>query len=211
MINKVAFWFNQGGSFMWVILVVFAAAWAVILERIIYYYFFANSNGAKLSADVAKALNNNNIEEAKKVASRRKAPVNMLVKTAVESYSNGMNIDEIQENIEQASIRELPKLTQRLNYLSLFGNIGTLLGLLGTISGIQVLFSSLAMVEASQKAAMLAKGIAEAMNTTAFGLIVAIPSMILYTFLFNRQKNITKDLDESVVKVVSYMKKKLEK
>ena len=99
-------------------------------------------------------------------------------------------------------------MSQRLNYLSLFANIATLLGLLGTIAGLQVSFSSLVAVEAAKKATMLAQGISQAMNTTAFGLIVAVPCMILYTILFNKQQALTKDLDEAVVRLLNYMKKK---
>jgi biopolymer transport protein ExbB/TolQ len=101
----------------------------------------------------------------------------------------------------------MPRMITRLNYLSLFSNIATLLGLLGTISGLQASFSSLAAVEASKKATMLAAGIAEAMNCTAFGLIVAVPCMVMYTVLYNKQQQLTKALDESVVRIVNFMKK----
>jgi biopolymer transport protein ExbB/TolQ len=90
----------------------------------------------------------------------------------------------------------------------MFANIATLLGLLGTIVGLQTLFDSLAVVTAEKKAQMLASGIATAMNTTAFGLIVAVPCMIMYTTLFNKQALITKDLDEAVTKLLNYLKKK---
>jgi biopolymer transport protein ExbB/TolQ len=119
-----------------------------------------------------------------------------------------MSPDAVQEGVEEAAIRELPKLSERLNYLALFANIATLLGLLGTIAGLQVSFSSLASVEAAKKATMLAKGISQAMNTTAFGLIVAVPCMIFYTMLNNKQQRLTKELDETVVKTVNLIKKK---
>ncbi|MGD9202510.1 MAG: MotA/TolQ/ExbB proton channel family protein [Chitinispirillia bacterium] len=208
MLDFIAAKFNEGGPFMWVILIVLATACAVILERSIFYFIICRTNGIKLVANVAQALNNDKIDEAIKIVHRKNNPLNVLFQTAVERYSAGMNIDDIQEGVDETAIKEIPKMSQRLNYLSLFANIATLLGLLGTISGLQVSFSSLAAVEAAQKAAMLARGISQAMNTTAFGLIVAVPCMILYTILSNKQKALTKELDEAVVRLLNYMKKK---
>jgi biopolymer transport protein ExbB/TolQ len=71
------------------------------------------------------------------------------------------------------------------------------------------MFGSLAAVEAEKKAAMLASGIAQAMNSTAFGLIVAVPCMVMYTILYNKQQQITKDLDEAIVRLLDYLEKKL--
>lgn len=208
MMELLATKFNEGGPFMWVILVVLAIACAIVIERLIFYFIICNINGAKLVASVAKALNNDNLEGAKKEACCGKAPINKLIQVAIERYSEGMSIDDIQEGVDEAAIKELPKMSQRLNYLSLFANIATLLGLLGTIAGLQVSFTSLAAVEAAKKATMLAQGISQAMNTTAFGLIVAVPCMILYTILFNKQQALTKDLDEAVVRLLNYMKRK---
>jgi biopolymer transport protein ExbB len=135
--------------------------------------------------------------------------VYVLLRTALERYEAGMNIDDIQEGVDEAAINEIPKMSKRLNYLSLFANVATLLGLLGTIAGLQVSFDSLATVEASWKAVMLSQGISQAMNTTAFGLIVAVPCMILFTILANQRDRLVRDLDEAVVKVINYLRKKL--
>lgn len=209
MLETVAVKFNEGGIFMWVILVVFGIACAIVIERFVFYFIICRSNGTRLVAEIAKALNQNNVAEAKKIVCCHKAPVDVLLRTAVERYDSGMKVEDIQEGVEEAAIKELPKMSQRLNYLSLFANVSTLLGLLGTIAGLQVSFTSLAAVEAAKKATMLAKGISQAMNTTAFGLIVAIPCMVMYTILSNLKDRYVKDIDESVVKLMNYMKKKL--
>ena len=209
MVQTLASSFNAGGPFMWVILVVFAIACTVVVDRLIFYFIICRPNGVELVADVAKALNADDVEKAKKVVSGRRAPMNMLMQTAVERFGSGMSFEDIQKGVDQAAIREMPRMTQRLNYLSLFANIGTLLGLLGTIVGLQAMFSSLAAVEAEKKAAMLASGISQAMNATAFGLIVAVPCMVMYTTLYNKQQRITKDLDEAVVRLLDYLEKKL--
>jgi biopolymer transport protein ExbB/TolQ len=208
MIQALAKGFNDGGPFMWVILIVFCVACAVVLERIVFYFLVCKPNGASLVSEAVKALNAEKAEDAKRAVTRRKAPMNMLLSAAVQSYSEGLSYDDIQESVDETAIKEMPRMTQRLNYLSLFANIGTLLGLLGTIVGLQDMFRSLAAVEAEKKAAMLAAGISQAMNATAFGLIVAIPCMVMYTTLYNKQQHITKDLDEAVVRFLNYLKKK---
>jgi biopolymer transport protein ExbB len=208
LIQGLAQQFNAGGPFMWVILIVFAVACTVTVERLIFYFIICNPNGVRLAAETAKALNADDVEKAKKIVCCRHAPMNVLLQTAVERYAAGMSFDDIQEGIDETAIKEMPRMTQRLNYLSLFANIGTLLGLLGTIVGLQSMFASLAAVEAEKKAAMLASGISQAMNATAFGLIVAVPCMVMYTTLYNKQQQITKDLDEAVVRLLNYLKKK---
>jgi biopolymer transport protein ExbB/TolQ len=205
----LADFFNHGGPFMWVILIVFAVACAVALERLIFYFVMCRNDTARLVADLARALNEDRIDEAHRIALRKKAPVNMLLAAAIDCFKAGMPLPDIQEGVDEAAIKELPRMTQRLNYLSLFANIGTLLGLLGTIAGLQQMFSSLAAVEAEKKAAMLASGISQAMNATAFGLIVAIPCMVLYTAFFNKQAHLMRDLDEAVVRFMNYLRKKL--
>ena len=209
MVETIARNFNAGGPCMWVILMVLAVACAVVIERLIFYLIVCRGSAVGTVAKIAAALNRDDPKEAGRLVGSRRAPAMVLLRTAVERYTEGMRAGEIREAVEEAAIREMPRMTQRLNYLSLFANIATLLGLLGTIAGLQVSFTSLASVEATKKAAMLAQGISQAMNTTAFGLIVAVPCMVCYTLLNNMQRERVKDLDEAVVRLLNYFKKKL--
>jgi biopolymer transport protein ExbB len=208
MVQKLAGWFNAGGPFMWVILGVLAAACAIMLERLVFYYLFCRVDGVMLVSRLAQSLGTDNTAEARKIIEKGSSPLVVLLRTAVERYVAGVPFSEIQEGVEETAIQQVPRLPQRLNYLSLFANIATLLGLLGTISGLQLSFASLASVEAAKKAAMLASGISQAMITTAFGLIVAVPCMAIYTFLSNKQSQLTKDLDEATVKFLNFLRKK---
>jgi biopolymer transport protein ExbB len=207
MLQNLAAWFNGGGPFMWAILAVLAFAVAVVVERLIFYYVTCRDRGTGMVADIARHLNNDAPDEARRAVSGN-APVSVLLRTALERFSAGMSINDIQEGVEETAIKELPRLSDRLNYLVLFANIATLTGLLGTIMGLQKAFSSLGVVEASQKAAKLAQGISELMVCTAFGLMVAVPCMVAYTFLHNKQNRLSKDLDESLVKLLNYFRKK---
>lgn len=208
MVKFLAEWFTAGGPFMWAILAVLAFSCAVFAERLFFYYLVCGRRGNQIVSKLAGFLNDNKTGEADKLLKRGNAPLLVLLRTALDRFSSGVTADEVQEGVEETAIIQVPRLSQRLNYLSLFANIATLLGLLGTITGLQLSFSSLATVDAAQKASLLASGISQAMITTAFGLIVAIPCMVAYTFLVNKQNQLTKDLDQSVVKFLNYLKKK---
>ncbi|MCX7726489.1 MAG: MotA/TolQ/ExbB proton channel family protein [Chitinispirillaceae bacterium] len=208
MIQSVAKWFNEGGPFMWVILGVLAMAVAVLMERLIFYYIICREKGFYIVTNISSALENNNLLEAKRIVEKGNSPMMVLLRTAIIRYSENKPFNEIEESVEETAIQQIARLPQRLNYLSLFANIATLVGLLGTISGLQLSFSSLATVEAAKKAILLANGISQAMNTTAFGLVVAVPCMIFYTFLVNKQIRLTKDIDEAVVRLMNLLRKK---
>lgn len=206
MIQVIAQQFNAGGSFMWVILGVLAFALAVMLERIIYLFFYCNGNTPRVVGSVLDAIEKENFDHARKLVSKRKTPFYVLLKTAVERYISGSKVERIMEGVERVSIRELPRISKRVNYLSLLANVATLLGLLGTITGLQTSFGSLASADVSQKASLLANGISEAMNTTAFGLIVAVPCMVMYTILSNKKASLLKDIDDGIASFLDTVK-----
>jgi biopolymer transport protein ExbB/TolQ len=206
MVQELARQFNAGGTFMWVILAVFGFAIAVALERLIYYFFYCNDGASKTIVKVLDAVNKNDLEQAKKIVNRRKTPFYNLLRIAIDRYASGAKVERIMDSVERVSISELPRISRRLNYLALIANIATLVGLLGTIVGLQTSFGSLASTDAAQKATQLANGIAEAMNTTAFGLIVAVPSMVLYTILSNKQQSLIKDIDKGIAMFVDTVK-----
>ncbi|MDD5674722.1 MAG: MotA/TolQ/ExbB proton channel family protein [Chitinivibrionales bacterium] len=208
MIHTIALFIHNGGIFIWFLLAVLAVAVAVVVERLIYYFVICRRRGEEVLDGVMRDIDKGDSAAAQKALAAGSAPLLVLLRSAVRRFSEGADYEEITEHVDAVAIKEMPRMTQRLNYLSLFANIATLLGLLGTVSGLQTSFSSLASAEASKKAAMLAAGIAEAMNMTAFGLMVAVPCMIMYTFLYNTQQRITKDIDESVVRLLSYLKRK---
>jgi len=207
MIQTIATFFNSGGPFMWVILIVMAISTAVVIERMFFYFITCRFNAAKTVTTIAAALKDDKIDAARLAIGKGNAPAQVLLKVAIDRFAAHTGNEDIEEGIQEAAITQMPRMIARLNYLSLFSNIATLLGLLGTISGLQASFGSLGGVEASRKATMLAAGIAEAMNCTAFGLIVAVPCMVMYTVLYNKQQQLTKALDESVIRLVNYMKK----
>jgi biopolymer transport protein ExbB/TolQ len=200
--------FHDGGSFMWVILGVMAFAVALVVERVIYLFFYCRGDSYDLVDRIIAALDKGKADEARKLVDGKSAPLYRLLKAALDRYINGSNTDRIMDGVEKAAIHEVPRISKRINYLSLLANVSTLMGLLGTILGLQTSFGSMAATDASQKATMLASGTAEAMNTTAFGLIVAITCMVMYTILNNRQQTIVKQIDEGVAHFIDTVREK---
>lgn len=122
-----------------------------------------------------------------------------ITRAGLEEYMK--NPTDVQHAMEVAAMAEIPKIEKRTSYLSLLANIATLLGLLGTIFGLIDSFAAVTNADASQKAALLASGIAVAMNTTAFGLIVAIPTLVFYSMLNERITAITDEINENAARI----------
>ncbi|MCL2690123.1 MAG: MotA/TolQ/ExbB proton channel family protein [Chitinispirillia bacterium] len=207
-IELVAEWFRVGGPVMWVLLFFAACAASIMAERFIFLYFICPKDYSVLLHKIKSAIGEDKTEEALKSVGDKSAPTHVLLNVALQSFKAGDSISDIQENVEEAAIHQIHRFSVRINYLTLFANVATLVGLLGTITGLMLSFSSLATVEAAQKASMLAAGISQAMITTAFGLIIAVPCMVIYTVYSNRQTRLVKELDESIVKLLNFMKKK---
>jgi biopolymer transport protein ExbB/TolQ len=207
-IEVLADWFRSGGPFMWVLLFFLACAVAVTAERLIFLYFVCPRDNSRLVDKLKTAVGEGRLEEASKMLAGKSSPTLTLLSVALDSFSAGFSAADIQEDVEESAIGQIHRFSVRLNYLSLFANVATLVGLLGTIAGLMQSFSALANVDAAQKATMLAAGISQAMITTAFGLIIAVPCMVVYTIFANRQSVLVKDLDESTVRLLNFMKKK---
>lgn len=201
--------FQDCGDFRWVLLAVMVFAIAVTIERLIFFYVGCRRVKPQTAGEAASAIKAGKIAQTKQSFSKRKDPLSALISVAVDRYDKGSDMEEIQEGIDEEAVMQVPRFSSRLNYLALFANIATLLGLLGTIAGLQEAFSSLDGHEAAEKSAMLAAGISKAMNTTAFGLLVAIPCMAIYTYLNNKQKALTRSLDDSMLRLVNFMKREI--
>jgi len=155
--------------------------------------YFYQSNAAELMQKLHRLILENNIEEAVKLCnSKKNAALNQVLKAALVNVDRPF--DEIQDHVEVATLAVVPQLQNRMPYLFTIANTATLLGLLGTVVGLIATFEAVGAVESSQKQTLLSAGISTAMNTTAFGLLVAIPCMLVYGFLFNRINRIVDDI-----------------
>jgi biopolymer transport protein ExbB len=204
-VQAMARFFREGGFWMYPIVAVSAFALAVILERAIYYYIRSRINAKALLTQVTRLVRNGEVEKARQLCAKMKTPLAMIVESALWHYIQHESDQEIQNAVDEIALRELPKIQRRTHYLSLFANLATLLGLLGTIFGLQSQFAALATADPSQKATMLANGIAIALNCTAFGILVAVVCMVMFSVLGSKANTIIEEIDESSVRLLNFL------
>lgn len=189
-------YFTKGGAFMWLILAISFLAMAIGVERYLALRFRFWINGRRLFNDVKKFVTANDWRRAQEIC-RQYAAVPLAQVLGAGLAHADQPIEEMETAMESQTLYYVPKINNRLNYLSTLANVATLVGLLGTIAGLIKAFAALGVsAEAgiSQQEA-LSGGIATAMFTTAFGLIVAIPALLAHMYLTNRANQIIDDID----------------
>src|SRR5271165_1630536 len=194
--------FKDGGWGMYVILFWMICAIAIIAERAVYLYgssinkdvFLATMQKCILAGDVAKAV---------KMCSAANAPLARIVQSGLVKVNRPD--EEVQAAMDEAALREIPKIAARTPFLALLANLAMLSGLLGTVTGLIKSFGAVAgaSVDPSQKATILANGISEAMNCTAFGLGVAIVGLIGFAVLNGKTQSLEDDINEASVQILN--------
>ncbi|MBS1983650.1 MAG: MotA/TolQ/ExbB proton channel family protein [Bdellovibrionales bacterium] len=195
--------FREGGIWMYLILVIGVFSLAIFLERLVVLYTRSSVDKERFIGEVQRAILAGDLNSAVNYCNNRSAPLNNIVKAGLIAVMNKGKDDEIQTSMDVAALREVPNVERRTPFLALFGNIATLIGLLATISGLISSFRAVASVDPAQKAALLSRGIAEAMHGTAFGLIVAIPALLGYALLSAKTQKIVDDIHEVSVSTLN--------
>lgn len=179
-------------------------AMALILERTKALFFDLSIKTDEFIAQVRSLIVSGQLEEAVTFSdANRKAPVAHIVKGIVERADR--DEESIRKGMEISFSEILPKVTQRLGYLAMISNVVTLIGLLGTITGLIMSFEAVANADPAKKGELLAQGISLAMNTTALGLTVAIPVMIIYSVLHAKQNKILNECVEQSSKIMDLL------
>ena len=195
-----------GDPFMWLIAFSLLTAFGLMIERGIALYTKLGTNAAELYEEVHTKITSGDVKGAQALCSDDDTAVLPRILGAALSKA-GKPEKVVQEAVDERELEVLPDLTKRTPFLSMIANVATLLGLLGTIIGLIQAFASLAAADPSQKQIMLAQGISIAMNTTAFGLIVAIPCMVAHSLLMSKTQAIIEDIDQYSVKIVNLLAK----
>jgi biopolymer transport protein ExbB len=113
--------------------------------------------------------------------------------------------DDIEKAMRGSMLESIPQMEKRTHYLATFANLATLLGLLGTVSGLIHAFTAVATANPAEKANLLAASISEAMNCTAFGLMVAVPILFLHAFLQTKTSELITSIETAAVKFLTVM------
>ncbi len=191
--------FEAGGLFMWIILGTLILGISIIVERYLYISVKNRIDSAKFVNRIIELVQAGNTANAVELCRASKAALPTIAQAGLRELGKGPKA--VQNAFELAAMAEIPKMERRTHYLSMIANVATLLGLLGTIVGLIQSFQAVAGADSSQKAALLSAGISVAMNTTAFGLIVAIPCMVFHSYLQSKTNNIIDEINESVARI----------
>lgn len=200
--NTLVEFFIKGGFFMYPIALVFAVGIAIAIERFIYLQM-SKANSRNIWDQLSPMLRKGDYTKAMEVAGASKAVVSRVLSYGLQSFRTARKREDIEVAMEEGLMEALPRLERRTGYLATFANICTLLGLLGTIIGLIQAFHAVASADPAQKANLLSDSIAIAMNTTAFGLIAAIPLLLAHSFLQSKTSELIDSLEMAVVKFLN--------
>jgi biopolymer transport protein ExbB len=195
----LAEFFEHGGIFMYFNVVCSAVTIAIIVERTIFFLGKGSVNARAFLEQLRKLIAANNVDRAVKLCSATEAPVARVAKAGLMRMSKGEA--QIATGIEETMADVTPELKKRVAALWSVANIATLLGLLGTISGLIRSFAAVGSASPEQRSALLSKGIAEAMYNTAFGLGIAVTCMIGHVFLSAAAKKQASELETFSLKL----------
>ena len=192
--------FKEGGWGMWPILILSIFSVGLIIERVV-YLFRSSMDKRQFMGLMQKLIAQGNVAQAIKVCSGTSKPMTRIVQSGLMKV-NRSNAD-VQAAMDETALKEKPLIEKRTGYLAMLGNLATLLGLLGTITGLIKSFAGVAGVDPSMKATLLAKGISEAMNCTAFGLGTGIVGLLIFAVLNGQTQHLLDDINEVSVHVMN--------
>jgi len=202
MLRTLAKSYNDGGWMMHPILVSLVFTLAVMIDRIVVLYFKASLDKEAFLRGLKPLVYGGDLDKAIAFcASQKKVPLVQVIKAGLIAVPKGE--EDVQAAMDEATLRESPKLEMRTGYLAMLGNVATLLGLLGTIVGLIGAFGAVANANPADKATILASSISEAMNCTAFGLLTAIPALVAFSVLQGRTQHMVDDINEASVAVLN--------
>ena len=202
IVRTISEHFDEGGWGMWLILAVCIFIVAIIIERAV--YLIKSGVNKDMILDMLKQqINSGNVQGAMGACDNNPTPLTRIVKAGLAMFKHNRPDHDIQAAMDEAALRELPLINKRTPYLAMLANLATLAGLLGTIVGMIGSFAAAGKADPNQKAALLAKGISEAMNCTAFGIGSALLGLVGYAFLQGTTQGLTDDINEVTVQVVN--------
>jgi biopolymer transport protein ExbB len=197
---KALGFFQSGGPFMYPILLVLAIGTAISIERYIYLTFVRSRNKGSWKR-VLPLLEGGKYDAAREVVMHSDAAVSKILGYGLSRVERRASGDEIQMAMEEGLLEVVPRLEKRTHYLATLANIATLLGLLGTIIGLTEAFSTVAAAAPADRANLLSASISIAMNTTAFGLMVAIPLLLIHAVMQTKTSELVDTLEMVTVRL----------
>jgi biopolymer transport protein ExbB len=194
--------FNRGGAFMYPILFVAGVAAAMAIERYVTLTRLSIRNRSAWSR-IEPILADGDFDRVRESTAKDDTAVSQLLAVGLARQGAVRRVDDIEKAMRTNLMELIPRLEKRTHYLGTFANLATLLGLLGTVSGLIHAFTAVATANPAEKANLLAASISEAMNCTAFGLMVAVPVLFLHAFLQTKTAELIGSLETAAMKFLT--------
>jgi len=201
LLIKIKHAWDGGGVFIYPIHIVAILTLSITIERIYFLYIKSSMNVRSFLEQLTPALTRKDYQGALQFCDSISDPASRIAKALImRAFSKGSR-DDVEATIESALAKESHPIERRTSYLSMLANISTLLGLLGTISGLIQSFAAAAKIDPTQKAELLATGISEAMNCTAYGLIVANFALVCFALMQGKTQSLLDEMKETAFEV----------
>lgn len=207
---SIVSFFASGGVFMYPILIVFAVGVAVAIERYVTLAAVTKKNQA-VWVKVQPMLASGQFDDARELTSADESTISQVLNMGLSLQGAVRRREDIEIAMEESMMEIVPRLEKRTQYVALASSIATLLGLLGTIMGLIRAFTAVANANPAEKADLLSASISVAMNTTAFGLMVAIPLLIVHALLTSKTGDIVDSLEMATVKSLNVFSRRAQR
>ena len=201
-IYSIVGFFQKGGMFMYPILIVFGIGVAIAIERWLQLTRTRNEN-RRMWEKVQLVLSEGEFDKAREMVNEDKSTISQMLSMGLARQGAVRRREDIEIAMEESMMEIIPQLEKRTPYLALLSNIATLLGLLGTIMGLIEAFTAVSNANPAEKADLLSASISVAMNTTAFGLMAAIPLLLVHAKLTSTTGQIVDSLEMASVKALN--------
>ena len=198
------YYMNAGGPLMWVLLLMSITALTIILDRAFFFFKKEGTHNRNFEKDIIKEVQNGNIDGAISICEKEKNSVGYVVKGFLTRCEKNMDFHYYDQLLKEIAFDEISSLERRLHLLGLIGNMATMVGLLGTVTGMIKAFKNLATFGAGDPT-FVAGGISEALITTASGLIIAIPTIFAYNIFSKKIENAEGDIDKITTIIINIL------
>ena len=195
-----------GGPILWVLVIISIGAFAVVLERIVFFARNEKNVGSNFRDEILSLVANKKIDEAIALCDTKKSCVASAVKKFLQKAPKGMDVQDYEFILKEITIKETSPYESRLNLLASVISISPMLGLLGTVTGMIRAFTNISKYGTGD-AAIVADGIAEALLTTAAGLMIAIPVIVVYNYLNRRLEKMENEIDDVVTNIINIFRR----
>ncbi len=202
--STITRFFQDGGLFIYPIALVLAVGLAIAVERWVYLTRERHRN-AKAFEDFLPLLRTTDLDKMQLYTREVSVPVTRIIGCGLDMMKVSKQRADIENSMSEGMLETMPRIEERTGYLAVLANVATLLGLLGTIIGLIGAFTAVANADPAEKSELLSLSISVAMNTTAFGLISAIPLLVLHATLQSKTGKIITSIEMAAVKFLNIM------